>query len=293
VAGTSDPGGVTVNSTTFVSSTELTANITVSDTAVISTFDIQVLNSDGRGGKGTELFAVTSKGQGQTTCGSDVTNLSVSIYKYTDATNTTTYNLQPDLTNPDGSPVPYVSGKVKGQSIDGKFQVNNCTYDFTLNLNFSNRFMTYKFPDGSPLGTSVNFGFFNIDRVADVPITDGGPAFLNWCSTATDNYAGCGVDTNGYFVKRAYGSTIDSQNRYHLRFNYSPLDNNGTSLATGTAYAKVYHTDATTWTLMPEVTTPPPGVVGSDGEWSALLDSSIPAVVSYQKTPFKILVKKL
>src|SRR4051812_47210104 len=41
VAGTSDPGGVTVNSTTFVSSTELIANITVSDTAVISTFDIQ------------------------------------------------------------------------------------------------------------------------------------------------------------------------------------------------------------------------------------------------------------
>jgi len=293
VTGTTDTGGVTVNSTTFVSSTELTANVTVADTAAIANFDIQVLNSDGRGGKGTELFAVTAKGQGQTTCGSDVTNLSVSVYKYTDATNTTTYNLLPDKTNPDGGPVPYVSGKVKGQSIDGKFQVNNCTYDFTLNLNFSNRFMTYKFPDGSPLGTSVNFGFFNIDRVADVPITDGGSAFLNWCSTATDNYAGCGVDTNGYFVRRAYGSTLDAQSRYHLRFNYSPLDNNGTSLATGTAYVKVYHTDATTWTLMPEVTAPPPGVVGSDGEWSALLDASIPAVVSYQKTPFKILVKKL
>ena len=63
VTGTTDPGGVTVNSTAFVSSTELTANITVSDTAVIANFDIQVLNSDGRGGKGTELFAVTAKGQ--------------------------------------------------------------------------------------------------------------------------------------------------------------------------------------------------------------------------------------
>jgi uncharacterized delta-60 repeat protein len=62
VTGTTDPGGVTVNSTTFVSSTELSANITVADTAVISNFDIQVLNSDGRGGKGTELFAVTAKG---------------------------------------------------------------------------------------------------------------------------------------------------------------------------------------------------------------------------------------
>ena len=65
VTGTTDTGGVTVNSTTFVSSTELSANITVSDTAVIGNFDIQVLNSDGRGGKGTELFAVTAKGQAQ------------------------------------------------------------------------------------------------------------------------------------------------------------------------------------------------------------------------------------
>jgi uncharacterized delta-60 repeat protein len=68
LTGTTDTGGVTVNSTTFVSSTELNANITVSDTAVIGNFDIQVLNSDGRGGKGTELFAVTAKGGGQTVC---------------------------------------------------------------------------------------------------------------------------------------------------------------------------------------------------------------------------------
>ena len=175
VTGTTDPGGVTVNSTTFVNSGELTANITVSDTAVISNFDIQVLNSDGRGGKGTELFAVTAKGQ-FASCGEDVTNLSVSIYKYTDSTNTTTNNLWPDKTNADGSPIPYVSGKVKGQNIDARFQVDNCSYDFTLNLNFSSRFMTYKFPAGSILGSSINFTSFNMDRVANVPITDGGPS---------------------------------------------------------------------------------------------------------------------
>lgn len=67
VTGTSDTGGVIVNSTTFVSSTELTANITVDDAAVIAFFDIQVTNSDGRGGKGTELFKVTQKG-GNTAC---------------------------------------------------------------------------------------------------------------------------------------------------------------------------------------------------------------------------------
>jgi len=68
VTGTTNPGGVTVNSTTFVSSSELTANITVAETADIANFDIQVLNSDGRGGKGTELFAVTAKGAGNLIC---------------------------------------------------------------------------------------------------------------------------------------------------------------------------------------------------------------------------------
>jgi len=68
VTGTTNPGGVTVNSTTFVSSSEVTANITVADTATIANFDIQVLNSDGRGGKGTELFAVTAKGASPNLC---------------------------------------------------------------------------------------------------------------------------------------------------------------------------------------------------------------------------------
>jgi uncharacterized delta-60 repeat protein len=62
VTGTTNPGGVTVNSTAFVNSTTLTANITVSDTAVLGNFDIQVTNSDGRTGKGTELFAVNANG---------------------------------------------------------------------------------------------------------------------------------------------------------------------------------------------------------------------------------------
>ena len=68
VTGTTDTGGVTVNSTTFVSSSEVTANITVADTAAIATFDIQVTNSDGRGGKGTELFKVTAKQAKATQC---------------------------------------------------------------------------------------------------------------------------------------------------------------------------------------------------------------------------------
>ncbi len=62
VSGTTNPGGVTVNSTTFVNSNQLTANITVADTATIASFDITVRNSDGRTGKGTGLFSVVSNG---------------------------------------------------------------------------------------------------------------------------------------------------------------------------------------------------------------------------------------
>ncbi|MGH9871453.1 MAG: hypothetical protein ACRD9S_03175 [Pyrinomonadaceae bacterium] len=67
VTGTTNPGGVIVNATAFVNSGELTANITVDDTATIANFDIAVTNPDGRGGKGTELFKVTEKG-GNASC---------------------------------------------------------------------------------------------------------------------------------------------------------------------------------------------------------------------------------
>ena len=63
VTGTTNPGGITVNSTTFVNPTQLVANITVSSTATTTKFDTVVtLSSTGRTGKGIELFSVTKKG---------------------------------------------------------------------------------------------------------------------------------------------------------------------------------------------------------------------------------------
>jgi hypothetical protein len=59
VSGTTNPGGVTVNSTTFNSSSQLTANVTISTTAVTSGFDVVVTNSDGRTGVGRDAFTVT------------------------------------------------------------------------------------------------------------------------------------------------------------------------------------------------------------------------------------------
>jgi hypothetical protein len=57
VTGTENPGGITVNRTTFVNTKKLIANIDVAETAVIGSFDIEV-TSKGRTGKGIDLFSV-------------------------------------------------------------------------------------------------------------------------------------------------------------------------------------------------------------------------------------------
>lgn len=62
VTGTTNPGGVTVNSTTFNGSSSLTANITIASNATLSGFDVLVTNTDGRTGKGTDAFTVTQQG---------------------------------------------------------------------------------------------------------------------------------------------------------------------------------------------------------------------------------------
>jgi hypothetical protein len=57
LGGSSDPR-VRTNSTRFVSSTTLVANITISSDAVASTYDIAVTTTNGKKGIGTELFTV-------------------------------------------------------------------------------------------------------------------------------------------------------------------------------------------------------------------------------------------
>jgi hypothetical protein len=64
LTGTNDPDGITVNSTTFKNAGQLIANITVADNATISKFDVEVTNTNGRRGKGIELFSVVEKGAG-------------------------------------------------------------------------------------------------------------------------------------------------------------------------------------------------------------------------------------
>ncbi|HEV2352502.1 MAG TPA: VCBS repeat-containing protein [Terriglobia bacterium] len=93
LSGTTNPAGVTVNSTAFNSKSQVTANITISDTATISSFDVVVQNTDGRSGKGTKLFQVTVKGTptGCTTLGTPSTFTLVTTLNSINASGNPTY----------------------------------------------------------------------------------------------------------------------------------------------------------------------------------------------------------
>ena len=65
--GTSDPAGVTVNSTKVRGPKKAIANIDIAPDAEIADYDIELRMSRGRGGKGTELFSVHSANSGNET----------------------------------------------------------------------------------------------------------------------------------------------------------------------------------------------------------------------------------
>jgi hypothetical protein len=60
--GVSDPLQVRTNSTRYVSAKKLVANITVSSSATIGKWDVQVAAAGGKGGIGTEVFAIKLRG---------------------------------------------------------------------------------------------------------------------------------------------------------------------------------------------------------------------------------------
>jgi uncharacterized membrane protein len=75
-----DPTGkVVTNSTHFVSSTELVANITIAPDAPLASYDVIVTTSSGKGGIGTELFVVTAKATDLGTLSGDVGSYAVDV----------------------------------------------------------------------------------------------------------------------------------------------------------------------------------------------------------------------
>jgi hypothetical protein len=157
VTGTTDPGGVTVNSTTFVSSTQLTANITVSSTATISGYDIQVKNSDGRTGKGTDLFAVIQSGNSSTisSCSFNVTSI-----LYDSDANNVAYQYQSDGLGP------YTTVNKGNNSVSSIIQ-KSCSWDLdTTGSTTRGIILTLAYPDssGQPppfVGTQEVHGVFH------------------------------------------------------------------------------------------------------------------------------------
>ncbi|HKU26745.1 MAG TPA: hypothetical protein VJQ54_14830 [Candidatus Sulfotelmatobacter sp.] len=151
ISGTTNPGGVTVNSTAFVNSNNLTANITVSSTATVGGFDIVVTNTDGRSGKGSELFAV----QGPS-CNYNVTSV-----LYDTDSNSVPYQYQSDGLGP------YTTFNKGNNSVSSIIQ-RSCSWDLdTTGSTTRGIVLTLAYPDssGSPpfVGTQEIHGVFHTE----------------------------------------------------------------------------------------------------------------------------------
>lgn len=172
----------------------------------------------------------------------------------------------------------YINGSSRNVLI--RFQVDNCTHDFTPNLNQSTRSWIALLSDGS-----IATKFLNFDRVHSVPLTPSalytdeeraawlsspfcvngvqktadGKIVKNADGSYQDNYAGCGIDDagNGY-VLRAGSVGFDGEAR--LGFNVSPIDRplecpvGNTEPKCAGSHLRVYHPFATQWVVRADAT---------------------------------------
>ena len=126
--------------TAFVNSNKLTANITVSGTAYVGGFDIVVKNTDGRTGKGTELFAVQSKG----TC----TDIPLQLIVTSQTTGQGGVSGDGMLIYNNPNDLAFNGGTLYQDGVGGvyvKFQVCNGTNDLILNLSGTSRYLNLDF----------------------------------------------------------------------------------------------------------------------------------------------------
>jgi hypothetical protein len=165
VTGTTDPGGVTVNSTTLIDSNTLVANITIApDAQTELKYDVEVYSA-GRTGKGIEVFSVIAVG-GAASC-TDIP-LRVTIFGIAD---TSLGGIYGDTQNPADSSQ-YTDG-VNG--VYAKFQVCNESNDFILNLSKSSRFFVIDFSNqivsgdtNPPKDPAQQVQFMNVNQVANL-----------------------------------------------------------------------------------------------------------------------------
>lgn len=217
---------------------------------------------------GLASTAAAQKKTTTTTCGADVF-LNVQVVGTPSSTNG-------NALISDGDEF-YNHGSSRG--LVARFQVENCTHDFTLATGNS-RTMTAQLSTGD-----VSAVFFNIDRVHSVPVTPAelfteearaawlgspfcangvqqtadGKIVNNGDGTYQDNYAGCGVDDQGDgYVLRKMGVNLSPDAR--LSFNISAIDgpnqclSGNTNPACGASFVRVYHPFATRWIVKADAT---------------------------------------
>ncbi len=79
VSGTTDTGGVVVNSTTFVNSSQVVANITIPGNATVSGYDIVVKNTSGRTGVGSDQFTINQEAVTSTVSNTDTSGNAATV----------------------------------------------------------------------------------------------------------------------------------------------------------------------------------------------------------------------
>src|SRR5579859_7187843 len=245
VSGTTNPGGVTVNSTSFNSSSQLTANITVSSTATTGSFDVVVTNTDGRSGKGTQLFSV-SNGPSSTCGGYNVT----SIVADTDSSNLP-FQFQSDGK---GSYVTYTNSKT--DSVISQIQQSSCAWLFdTTNSTSRGVTLTLLYPASTP---SAPAPFTTATVLSRIITTCNANALNNGISVGSMTFTGQTLD-----CALRFGAIPYNGNTYAVAFSPNNF--------TGTTWARVTCTGAVSslcnsWT----VTAPPLTTDPSTGQASAI-----------------------
>jgi len=257
ISGTSNPGGVTVNSTAFVNSTTLTANITVSSTAYVGNFDIVVKNTTGRTGKGSELFAVKSA-PGQCTDPS----LQLIVAPQTIGQGGISGDGLSIYNNPNNASDPFNGGTLYQDGVGGvyaEFQLCSGTNDFVLNLR----------------STSSPVRYLNLDfsvELASADTADGAVDLagkqIHQQGQQINEMANTSLYTNGQFIDcsgmmlNGFSKTVTGGNAWFKPTTiYDPivLDCTGgtaqdlANQPINTSDVLITQVDACTWTVMPQL----------------------------------------
>jgi hypothetical protein len=92
VSGTTDTGGVTVNSTTFVNSSQLVANISIANNATTGGYDVAVTTNSGRTGVGSDAFTVNPMAVTSTLYSTDASGAAMTVQGDSASGESTYYN---------------------------------------------------------------------------------------------------------------------------------------------------------------------------------------------------------